>query len=387
VKKRHSEKKTLDPDLIEIQNNSKEWISFSHMSADRSAFPFESWMKCEHSILKLKNHVLADDPTRFPQGIYSVRSTLSRLISLTRGVNSYPEQIVLASGTQVLIEMLQYLLPKDRVYGMEDPGYMRVYQLLKKQRKPVYEIPLDDKGISFDGIRKLNPTVLYITPSHQFPTGIVMPISRRIQLLNWVVSEKGRYIIEDDYDSEFKYDCDTIPSLQGLDSADRVIYMGTFSKSMFPGLRISYMVLPQPLVRKFRHSCQFMMQTCNGFAQLTLQHFIDSGEYQKHIKRMRQIYKKRQSLLIEELNHRFGCRISIYGAHAGLHFMVMVDTQLPTDQIMKRARLNKLELYSLKRCYLNASHAYKKPAFIIGFANLPVKSIKEGVDRFYHSVF
>lgn len=292
--------RALNPDLAEESESRNNWLSFSHMSADRSVFPFDSWLNCErralHKELKSKRTDLNGDPPR--QGIYSLRCTISRLLSITRGVKCYPEQIVMGGGTQVLVQILCHLFAQDSKYAMEEPGYSRIYQLLKLQHARLTTIKLDDKGIAIDEMISKDPNILYVTPSHQFPMGIVMPISRRIQLLNWASRAENRYIMEDDYDSEFKYQSDAIPSLQGLDTFDKVIYMGTFSKSLLPGLRISYMVLPQQLLKKYRESQSFLMQTCNVLAQLTLQEFIDSGDYQKHIKRMKQIYSERQTNLI-----------------------------------------------------------------------------------------
>lgn len=379
--------KPLNPNLAERSETKKDWISFSHMSADRSVFPFDGWLNCEHKALKSKRTELNDDSSRYPQGIYSVRCTISRLLSITRGVKCYPEQIVIGAGTQILIQILCHLFPEGSKYAMEEPGYSRIYQLLKLQHADITSIELDRKGIAMSEIIKQDPNILYITPSHQFPTGIVMPISRRIQLLNWSSQAKNRYIIEDDYDSEFKYQSDAIPSIQGMDTFDKVIYMGTFSKSLLPGLRISYMVLPQHLLQSFRESEGFLMQTCNVLAQLALQEFIDSGEYQKHIKRMKQIYSERQTRLIKELDRRFGKNIAIHGANAGLHFMCTFKTERSIEDILNQAEQEKLELYSIKRCYLTHDRPPKKPVFILGFANLPLEKIEDGVDRLYRSVF
>lgn len=192
--------------------------------------------------------------------------------------------MIIGAGTQVLMQLLTELLPKEAVYAMEEPGYRRMYQLLKNAGKQVKTIMLDEKGMSIAEITRQQPDVLVTTPSHQFPSGTIMPVSRRIQLLNWAAEEPRRYIIEDDYDSEFTYDVDSIPALQSLDRFQNVIYMGTFSKSLLPGLRISYMVLPPELLRTYKQR-GYDLQTCSSLTQLTLQEFIESGEYQKHIKK------------------------------------------------------------------------------------------------------
>jgi GntR family transcriptional regulator/MocR family aminotransferase len=378
--------KTLDLDLIEEQDSKKNWISFSHMSVDRSIFPFDSWFACEHKALKLSRLELNDDSSRFPQGIYAVRETIARFLSIARGVKCFPEQIVLGGGTQFLIYLLRNLFPENALYAVENPGYRRIYELLKMEHARLQTIPLDRKGISFDLLKQVNPNVVYVTPSHQFPSGVVMPISRRIQLLNWAAQEEDRYIIEDDYDSEFKYASDTIPSLQGLDSYDRVIYFGTFSKSLLPGLRISYMILPQKLLKKYREKCSFIMSTSNALGQLTLKQFIDSGEYRKHIKHMKQVYVERQKKLISELKKRFGSSIKMHGANAGLHFTAEFDTHRSVNEIMVYAAKEKLELYNMEPYCLDGPYIYQKPAFILGFANLSVEKIEEGVDRLYRAI-
>ncbi|WP_028983659.1 PLP-dependent aminotransferase family protein [Sporolactobacillus terrae] len=377
----------LDPSLIEDRASKKNWISFSHMSVDRSIFPFDSWLACEHTALKRSQLELNDDSSRFPQGIYSVRQTISRFLSVTRGVKCFPEQIVLGGGTQFLFYILRQLFDESTLYAMENPGYRRIYELLKMEQMRLKTIILDHKGISINLLRKTNPNVVYVTPSHQFPSGVVMPISRRIQLLNWAAESENRYIIEDDYDSEFKYQTDTIPSLQGLDSCGRVIYFGTFSKSLLPGLRLSYMILPQHLLKKYREKCSFIMSTSNALGQLTVQQFIDSGAYRKHIKHMKQVYIERQKKLIKHLKNRFGSLMTMHGANAGLHFTAAFDTRRTIDEIAHRAKSCKLELYNLKPYCLDGSYLYSKPAFILGFANLPLDKIDEGVDRLYYSIY
>lgn len=378
---------TISPDLEEKSQSRKGWLSFSHMSIDRTLFPFENWLKCEHQALKMRQNMLDDDSSRYPQGIRSVRQTIARLLSITRGVKCFPEQIILGSGTQILLQILDGLIEENKVFALEEPGYQRVYRLLETLRRPVETVRLDAKGISIEAIRRINPSVVYVTPSHQFPTGIVMPISRRIQLLNWASEQADRYIIEDDYDSEFKYQTDAIPCLQGLDTYKRVIYFGTFSKSLLPGLRISYMILPEQLLRIARARFSFLMQTCNVLTQITLQQFIDSGFYHKHIKSMRQIYETRRTRLIAAMRVQFGAAIKIYGINAGLHFLAEFDTKRSMDEILNRAAQEKLELYSLERCVLKEHYFTKKPTFIIGFANLANGSIDRAVQLLYRAIY
>ncbi|MFX3619504.1 MAG: PLP-dependent aminotransferase family protein [Sporolactobacillus sp.] len=382
-----NQEKMLNADLIETPRSRQDWLSFSHMSIDRTLFPFDAWMKGEHKALKLWKNTLDDDPATYPQGIYSVRRSISQLLSITRGVKCFPEQIILGSGTQVLIQILSGLFDKNTLFAMEDPGYQRIYHLLCTLNIPVETIKLDKKGISLDDLKQADPKIVYVTPSHQFPTGIVMPISRRIQLLNWAGKQQGRYIIEDDYDSEFKYQTDSIACLQGLDTFNRVIYLGSFSKSLLPGFRLSYMILPEQLLRAARERYSFLMQTCNVLAQITLQQFIDSGDYHKHIKSMRQIYESRRIRLIEEMAKCFGDKMKIYGINAGLHFLAKFETDLTMQEIVSRASDEKLELYSFERCILKENYFTNKPTFIIGFANLPTEQIPLAVQRLHQAIY
>ncbi len=219
--------------------------------------------------------------------------------------------MIIGAGTQVLMQLLTELLPKETVYAMEEPGYRRMYQLLKNAGKQVKTIMLDEKGMSIAEITRQQPDVLVTTPSHQFPSGTIMPVSRRIQLLNWAAEEPRRYIIEDDYDSEFTYDVDSIPALQSLDRFQNVIYMGTFSKSLLPGLRISYMVLPPELLRTYKQRAMI----CR------LAHHLHSSPCRnlsslvniRSIKKMKQHYKEKRERLITALEAEFSGEVTVKG--------------------------------------------------------------------------
>jgi GntR family transcriptional regulator/MocR family aminotransferase len=375
-------KDKLPDDLKEEPSNREGWLSLSHMASDISLFPFKEWMKCQEAAIESYKRELSE--IAYSQGPYVVRETICRMIALTRGVNCEPEQIVIGAGTQLLVGQLMELQSEDSVVAVENPGYARFYELLKKMNFAVHPVSLDDQGIEMAEIESANANIVFVTPSHQFPTGKIMPISRRIELLNWAVQNDNRYIVEDDYDSEFKYETDNIPSLQSLDRNHRVIYMGTFSKTVLPGLRISYMVLSPDLLRKYRKHYANSMQYSNTLMLFTLHFFIESGEYARHVKRMNHQYETRRKLLITELQHRFQEKVQIEDVSAGLHFLAHFKTKKSYQEIEKRAAQLKLEIYSMRRFMLKKNAWMEKPlSLLLGFANLKEENIAAAVERLY----
>jgi len=375
-------KDKLPDDLKEEPSNREGWLSLSHMASDISLFPFKEWMKCQEAAIESYKRELSE--IAYSQGPYVVRETICRMIALTRGVNCEPEQIVIGAGTQLLVGQLMELQSEDSVVAVENPGYARFYELLKKMNFAVHPVSLDDQGIEMAEIESANANIVFVTPSHQFPTGKIMPISRRIELLNWAVQNDNRYIVEDDYDSEFKYETDNIPSLQSLDRNHRVIYMGTFSKTVLPGLRISYMVLSPDLLRKYRKHYANSMQYSNTLMLFTLHFFIESGEYARHVKRMNHQYETRRKLLITELQHRFQEKVQIEDVSAGLHFLAHFKTKKSYQEIEKRAAQLKLEIYSMRRFMLKKNAwTEKRLSLLLGFANLKEENIAAAVERLY----
>jgi GntR family transcriptional regulator / MocR family aminotransferase len=375
-------KDKLADDLKEEPSNREGWLSLSHMASDISLFPFKEWMKCQERAIESYKRELSE--IAYSQGPYVVRETICRMIALTRGVNCEPEQIVIGAGTQLLVGQLMELQSGDSVVAVENPGYARFYELLKKMNFAVHPVSLDDQGIEMAEIESANANMVFVTPSHQFPTGKIMPISRRIELLNWAVQNDNRYIVEDDYDSEFKYETDNIPSLQSLDRNHRVIYMGTFSKTVLPGLRISYMVLPPDLLREYRKHYANSMQYSNTLMLFTLHFFIESGEYARHVKRMNHQYETRRKWLITELQHRFQEKVQIEDVSAGLHFLAHFKTKKSYQEIEKRAAQLKLEIYSMRRFMLKKNAwTEKRLSLLLGFANLKEENIAAAVERLY----
>ncbi|MEJ8764272.1 PLP-dependent aminotransferase family protein [Oceanobacillus sp. HCA-5259] len=365
------------------EDDKESWISLSHMSTDLSIFPFKAWMKCER--MAIKHHKKELSEISHPQGPYLVRQTIARLIAVSRGVMCEPEQVIIGPGTQPLLWQIMNMLPSGITTAIENPGYSRLYQQLKDTNHQVAPISLDDKGINVKEVKELNPNLLIITPSHQFPTGIIMPISKRMELLNWAVNQENTYIIEDDYDSEFKYGTDNIPSLQSLDRHQRVIYTGTFSKTMMPGLRVSYFVLPPALLREYRRKYSSWIQGSNVLSLYTLHYFIETGEYAKHIKRMNNSYEEKRELLVEELKRKFKKDIHIKDIRAGLHFLAEFKTNKTYEEVAQLAKNKKLELYPLTRFMLKEEQVDRgnKIVLVLGFANISREEIPEAVERLY----
>ncbi|WP_139823797.1 MocR-like transcriptional regulator GabR [Thalassobacillus devorans] len=375
-----------DPFPDELKENGKQEsfrpeVTFSHIATDAEHFPFKKWRRYQQHVINHHKKQLSLLP--HPQGPYELRESIATMIALSRGVRCRPEQIIIGSGTQPLIHKLMSLQPRSTTIAVENPGYQRFYQLLKDMDFTVEPIDLDDQGISVEAIRERDPKWVFVTPSHQFPTGTIMPINRRIKLLNWAAESPDRYIVEDDYDSEFKYETDHIPSLQSLDRNRQVIYTGTFSKTLLPSLRISYMVLPPDLLKRYRNAFSHWIDGPSGLNLWTLKYFIDKGEYSRHIKRMNARYKAKRAKLIRELQRVFEDKITIQDIPAGLHFLVELDTALSYKDIEELAKERKIELYTIRRFYLqdiNMPETDKKK-LIIGFANMKEDKVQESVER------
>ncbi|WP_051353056.1 PLP-dependent aminotransferase family protein [Thalassobacillus devorans] len=375
-----------DPFPEELKENGKQEsfqpeVTFSHIATDAEHFPFKKWRRYQQNVINHHKKQLSILP--HPQGPYELRQSIATMIALTRGVRCRPEQIIIGSGTQPLIHKLMSLQPRSTTIAVENPGYQRFYQLLKDMDFTVEPIDLDDQGISVEAFTDRCPKWVFVTPSHQFPTGTIMPINRRIKLLNWAAESPDRYIVEDDYDSEFKYETDHIPSLQSLDRNRQVIYTGTFSKTLLPSLRISYMVLPPDLLKRYRNAFSHWIDGPSGLNLWTLKYFIDKGEYSRHIKRMNARYKTKRAKLIHELRRVFADKITIHDIPAGLHFLVEIDTSLSYQDIEEQAKERKIELYTIRRFFLqniNMAETDKKK-LIIGFANMKEEKIRESVER------
>lgn len=246
--------------------------------------------------------------------------------------------------------------------------------MIQSSGLPVHPISLDDKGIRISALRESRSNVAYVTPSHQFPLGMIMPLSRRLELLRWA-NDCGGYIIEDDYDGEFRYVGKPIPSLQGLDSNERVIYMGTFSKSFLPSLRMGYIVLPTHLLKIYKDLEGKFKQTVSTIQQLAFATFIHNGDWERHLNRSRTLYKRKHTLLVKSIKNEMGSRVQILGEQSGLHIVLHVHNGMNEQELIHAAAKQQIKLYPLST-YDSVHNLSEASYVLLGFGSIPEDSIE-----------
>ncbi|WP_141434417.1 PLP-dependent aminotransferase family protein [Bacillus sp. 03113] len=356
---------------------------FKHGDIDLTHFPYEVWRKLTmQSLYSDHSHLfLYGDP----QGEISLRKLIAEYLYQSRGAQCSAEQIVIGAGTQYLISLLCCMIGRQLSYGLEEPGFHRIRFVLKDYGAEIKPIPLDEKGMSIAELRKSGAKVAYVTPSHQFPLGTVMPISRRMELIEWARQENG-FIIEDDYDGEFRYQGKPIPSLQGLDNHGNVIYMGTFSKSLIPSIRLSYLVLPPSLLALYKEKFSVYKQTVSRLHQHTLKLFMENGHWERHINRIRNIYKKRHAVLLTAIKNIMGEQVHVIGAETGLHVLLKPNNNMSEVELIESARKQGVQVYPVSIYYEDPPVA-QKSMVLLGFAGLDENEIYEGITLLHRAWF
>jgi GntR family transcriptional regulator/MocR family aminotransferase len=312
-------------------------------------------------------------------GSLPLRRALAAHLSAARGVRCDAGQIMVVSGSQQALAIAARVLldPGQRVW-VEEPGYAGARNALAAAGARLVPVPVDDQGLNVAAGRRLCPRAhaAYVTPSHQYPLGATMSAARRLQLLDWAQAT-GAWIIEDDYDSEYRYDSQPIAALQGLDRDARVIYVGTFSKVLFPALRVGYLVLPPDLVERCS-AVRRTMDICPPTAQsAALAQFIAQGHFARHVRRTAALYRERRGALIEALHVAFGTRLQIMGVEAGMHLVVRCDA-IRDRAVAERAARDGLWVMPLSACYLRTP---RLAGFVLGYGGTAVTDIPGGVDR------
>ena len=339
-------------------------------------FPFSVWSRLQREVmLDYGEELLRPLPN---QGHPGLRQAIARHLAAFRGMEVEPENILIGAGTDFLYNLLIQLLGRDKRYAVEDPGYGKILKIYAAGGARCVTVPLDRQGVVPDALGDAD--VLHISPNHHFPTGQVMPVSRRLELLNWAA--RGGWIIEDDYDSEFRFDSRPKPAMQSLDRAGRVIYMNTFSKTLAPSIRISYMVLPGPLMERFRRQLGFYSCTVPSFEQYTLERFLTRGHFEKHINRMRKFYKNRRNLLVELLKSSpIFEKIAILEQDAGLHFLIRVDTAEPDEALTARFAAAGIRIRALSEYYHGPVPASERHCLVVNYDRLSDEDLQQLAQR------
>jgi GntR family transcriptional regulator / MocR family aminotransferase len=346
-------------------------FDFTQTGVDHHSFPFAVFRKIANDVLKSESkHLLT---IGHPQGEFELREEIASYLYESRGVRTAPSQIIIGSGTATLIQLLFKLL-KGSLYAVEDPGYHKRLVTFEKGPENVKGIPLDNEGISITSLKESGANIAFVTPSHQFPCGMIMSISRRKQLLSWAKEKKGRYIVEDDYDSEFRYSGKPIPALQSLDSDEKVIYMGTFSKALLPSLRMAYIVLPKLLMEKYHEHYFHFVQSVSRLDQEIIKRFMQEGSWKKHINKMRIVYKKKRDALITALSTHFPNSIEIIGQDSGLHLLVRMNNGMVEKELIEQAAKYDIKVYPVSDYGLSDDRT-----ILLGFAVLSEEEIFSGV--------
>lgn len=324
--------------------NSKYRADFRTNAADISSFPYATWIKLSKEVMYSNPELLNAGDVK---GDYELRVSTAKYLSEFRGVSCSPEQVIVGAGIEYLLMLLCELLGERRVYAMENPGYGKVNRILKNNCCEINYIGLDENGISVKELKNTNSNTVYVTPSHQFPTGVIMPVSRRVELLNWADEGDSRYIIEDDYNSEFNFSKKPLTAVQGISGSDKVIYLNTFSRILAPSIRIAFMVLPPKLLKTYEKRFSGYSSTVPRFEQHTLSRFISEDYLSRHLNRVKNIYKKRRDALIETLK-KIPYDIEISGEKAGLHLLIKSGF---SREILDRAERGGIRLYDADSYY------------------------------------
>ena len=350
---------------------------FSARGIELDIFPFNAWRKISKNVLIDDNKELFNIGN--PQGEYEFRNTICEYLHQSRGANCQPEQIIIGAGNEYLLMLINQLINKSAVIAMENPTYNQAYRTFKSLERKVTAVNMDKNGMSIEQLNRSNASVAYVMPSHQFPLGIIMPINRRAELLNWANRGADRYIIEDDYDSEFRYKGKPIPALQGSDLNHKVIYLGTFSKAIAPAIRMSYMVLPYPLLEIYNQKCKFFASTVSRIDQTVVNSFIQEGYYERHLNKMRSLYKNRHDILMNELKS-FETNFTIAGDNAGIHILLTAKFQTTEQDLIASAKSVGIKVYPLSTHFIsNDTNQASDPTVIIGYANITNADIITGL--------
>ena len=341
-------------DLLDLTSNSP------------AKFPFSVWSRLQREVMLDMGQKLLQETDN--QGIWVLRQAIADHLNQFRAMQVHADNILIGAGTDFLYNLLIQLLGRDKIYAVEEPGYQKIRQIYRAAGATCVGVFLDSQGVDPQGLA--DAQVLHISPSHHFPTGIVTPVVRRQALLAWAREKEDRWIIEDDYDSEFRFDAHPMPAVQSLDGS-RVIYMNTFSKSLAPSIRISYMVLPEELMVRYRRQLGFYSCTVPSFEQHALARFLSRGHFEQHINRMRKFYKMRRDRVMTALTTcPLAGRLTVREENAGLHFLVRVDTDMTDEELINYCARAGVRVQSLSGFYHGSAPQSAMRCLVVNYSGL-----------------
>lgn len=347
-------------------------INFIQWRPDLTHFPFALWRRVMSRHLRYANPEMFDYAGD-PAGIEPLRHEIAAYAGRSRAVQATPEQVVVVNGSQQGIDLCAHvLLERGEEVAVENPGYQGAHRIFAAYGARLRPVPVDQDGIVVAAL-KGKERIVYVTPSHQFPTGVAMSLARRLELIEWA-RRHGAIIIEDDYDSEYRYSGPPLPSLQGLARGVPVVYIGTFSKVMFPGLRIGYVIAPKGLTKPLSRAKWLADRHTPVLEQATLADFLGEGHLERHVRRMRRLYGRRREVLISSLARHFGDAARVAGDPAGMHVLVRFDRV----DILSRAAQQRVQVAESRSYYLVNPPDYE---VILGFAGIGEAEIREGIRR------
>lgn len=368
----HHTVRTETTNVNKLNRKKKYRYDFSPNGIDLRSFPYNTWRK-------ISKEVLSDNETSLfksgvSQGELELRHAIRTYLHQARGVKCSVEQIVIGAGNEYLLMLLGMLLGTNHKVAFENPTYKQACRLFEKLSYQVTTVDMDKYGMQVEALEASGANMAYIMPSHQYPLGIVMPIKRRMELLRWAAECENRYIIEDDYDSEFRYKGKPIPALQGYDIHGKVIYLGTFSRSIAPAIRVSYMVLPENLVDVYRKQCEFLSCTVPKLDQAILNKFLETGGFERHLNKMRALYKSRHDVLLHNLKPLLHhCRIT--GEYAGIHLLLHFENGKKEAELISLA-----DKHNIKVCGLSTydiENGKDNGTVLLGFAKMNEDDLAE----------
>lgn len=356
--------------------NSVKWaFDFFPGQIDTTGFPFKQWRKLYRQAVDFDNrHLLA---LGCATGEPELREQIRKYLYESRGVVCHEDQIIIGAGIEQLLPQLVILLGPKTVFGIENPGYPLTRHVLDSYQRISILIDVDDEGADVNNLESTNISTMYVTPSHQFPIGSIMSVNRRVRLLNWAARKADRYIIEDDYDSEFRYFGRPVPSLYSMSEGQKVIYLSTFSKSLMPSLRIGYMVLPPQLLGRYQKEFSHYASCVPRIDQNILASFMESGGFARHLNRMRNSYRRKVELILNKLNETERT-FNISGETAGLHMLLNFPQTVCEESIIEAAARQGIRICGLSRFYHEATTA-QQPGIVLGFGNLGENELSEGL--------